>query len=147
MTSPLLQWTAGDGAIAHQVYIGTSPNLGAAETAGGPIPVTMYFHVAGLVPGTTYYWRVDETAADGTVTTGPVWSFTAMPMAAYSPSPADGGVWLRNDTTISWKAGSGAASHKVYGGTDKAAVAAGDASVLLATQAETSFALGKLDAR
>jgi len=140
VTSPLLQWTAGDGAIAHQVYIGTSPTLGAAEAAGGPIPMTMYFHVAGFVPGTTYYWRVDETAADGTVATGTVWSFTAMPVAAYLPSPADGGVWQRNDTTISWKAGSGAASHKVYGGTDKAAVAAGDASVLLATQAETSFA-------
>jgi hypothetical protein len=144
VTSPLLQWTAGDGAIAHQVYIGTSPTLGAADAAGGPIPMTMYFHVAGFVPGTTYYWRVDETAADGTVTTGPVWSFQAMPVAAWSPTPADGGVWLKNDTTVSWKAGSGAISHKVYGGTDKAAVAAGDASVLLATQAETSFALGKL---
>jgi hypothetical protein len=144
VTSPLLQWAAGDGAIAHQVYIGTSPTLGAADAAGGPIPMTMYFHVAGFVPGTTYYWRVDETAADGTVATGPVWSFQAMPVAAWSPSPADNGVWQRNDTTISWKAGSGAASHKVYGGTDKAAVAAGDAGVLLATQAETSFALSGL---
>ena len=144
VTSPLLQWTAGDGAIAHQVYIGTSPNLGAAEAAGGLIPMPMYFHVAGLIPGTTYYWRVDETAADGTVATGPVWSFLAMPVAAFSPSPADNGVWLRNDTTIRWKAGSGAVSHKVYGGTDKAAVVAGDASVLLGTQAETTFALAGL---
>ncbi len=144
VTSPLLQWTAGDGAIAHQVYIGTSPNLGAADMAGGLMPMPMYFHVAGLIPGTTYYWRVDETAADGTVSTGPVWSFMAMPVAASLPSPADGGVWQRNDTTISWKAGSGAVSHKVYGGTDKAAVAAGDPSVLLGTQAETSFTLGKL---
>ncbi|MCL5279011.1 MAG: LamG domain-containing protein, partial [Planctomycetes bacterium] len=144
VTSPLLQWTAGDGAIAHQVYIGTKPALGAAEAAGGPIPMTMYFHVAGFIPGTTYYWRVDETAADGTVTTGPIWSFQAMPVAAWSPSPADNGVWLRNDTKVSWKAGQGAASHKVYGGTDKAAVAAGDASVLLGTQAETSFALAGL---
>jgi hypothetical protein len=144
VTSPLLQWTAGDGAIAHQVYLGTSPTLGAADAAGGPIPMTMYFHVTGLVPGTTYYWRVDETAADGTVTTGPVWSFQAMPVKAWSPSPTDNGVWQRNDTTVSWKAGSGAVSHTIYGGADKAAVAAGDASVLLATQAETSFALGKL---
>jgi hypothetical protein len=144
VTSPLLQWTAGDGAIAHQVYLGTSPNLGAGDAAGGLTPMPMYFHVAGLVPGTTYYWRVDETAADGTVTTGPVWSFQAMPVAAWSPTPADNGVWQRNDTTVSWKAGSGAVSHTVYGGTDKAAVAAGDASVLLATQAETSLALSGL---
>jgi len=144
VTSPLFQWTAGDGAIFHQVYIGTKPTLGPADMAGGPIPMTMYFHVPGLIPGTTYYWRVDETAADGTVTTGPVWSFLAMPVAAYSPSPADGGVWQRNDTTIRWKAGSGAVSHKVYGGADKATVAAGDPSVLLGTQAETSFTLGNL---
>ncbi len=144
VTSPLLQWTAGDGAIAHQVYIGTTPTLGAAEAAGGPIPMTMYFHVAGFTPGVTYYWRVDETAADGAVTTGTVWSFTAMPVAAYSPNPANGGVWQRNDMALSWKAGSGAASHKVYGGTDKAAVTAGDASALLGTQAETSFALAGL---
>ena len=66
--------------------------------------MAIYYHAAGLTPGVTYYWRVDETAADGTVATGPVWSFTAVHVAAYSPSPADGGVWQRNDTTISWKA-------------------------------------------
>jgi hypothetical protein len=65
-------------------------------------------------------------------------------VAAYSPSPADGGVWQRNDTTISWKAGSGAVSHKVYGGVKKAAVTAGDPNALLGTVAGTSFALGKL---
>jgi hypothetical protein len=144
VTSPLLQWTAGDGAVFHQVYLGTKPQLTDADKAGVPSPAPMYFHVAGLTPGTTYYWRVDETAADGTVTAGPVWSFTSMYVTAWSPSPADWGVWMRNDTTISWKAGSGAVSHKVYGGTDKAAVTAGAASVLLATQAGTSFTLGKL---
>jgi len=144
VTSPLFQWTAGDGAIAHQVYIGTKPALTAADAVGGLVPMTMYFHVAGLIPGTTYYWRVDETAADGTVAAGPVWSFQAMPVAAWSPTPADNGVWMRSDTKVSWKAGQGAASHKVYGGIKKAAVAAADPNTLLATQAETSFTLPKL---
>jgi len=144
VASPLLLWTAGDGAILHQVYVGTTPTLSEADKAGAPTPVAMYFHLTGLTPGATYYWRVDEYAADGTVATGPVWSFTAVHVAAYSPNPADGGVWQRNDTTISWKAGSGAISHKVYGGANKAAVVAGDPNVVLGIQAEASFALGKL---
>jgi hypothetical protein len=144
VTSPMFQWTPGDGAIGHQVFIGTSPDLGPADVAGAPMPVAMYFHIPGLIPGTTYYWRVDEITAAGTVTTGKVWSFTAMPVTAYTPSPADSGVWQRTDTTVSWKAGLGAVAHKVYGGTDKAAVAAADPSVLLAEQAETSLVLGKL---
>ncbi|MBM4027112.1 MAG: LamG domain-containing protein, partial [Planctomycetes bacterium] len=141
VTSPLMQWTAGDGAMFHQVYLGTKPALVAADAAGAPIPMPMYFHVAGFTPGVTYYWRVDETAGDGTVTTGKVWSFTAMHVAAHAPRPANGAVWQRNDTAVSWKAGQGAVSHTVYGGTDKAAVAAGNPSVLLGTQAATSFPL------
>ncbi|MBN1513867.1 MAG: LamG domain-containing protein, partial [Phycisphaerae bacterium] len=145
VTLPVLEWTAGDGAVSHQVYIGTQPELGAADVAGPPTPVAMYFHVAGFTPGVTYYWRVDEIAADGAVTAGKVWSFTAMPVTAYDPSPADGGVWQRNDTAIQWAPGQGAVSHSVYGGTDQAAVAAGDPSVLLATQEETSLTLGALE--
>jgi hypothetical protein len=72
VASPLLQWTAGDGAILHQVYVGTTPTLSEADKAGAPTPVAMYFHMAGLTPGATYYWRVDEYAADGSVATGPV---------------------------------------------------------------------------
>ena len=140
----MFQWTAGDGAILHQVYLGTTPTLGAADKAGDPTPVAIYYQASGLTPGVTYYWRVDETAADGTVATGPVWSFTAVHVAAYLPSPADGGVWQRNDTTISWKGAAGAVSHKVYGGVKKAAVAAGDPNALLGIQAGTSFTLGKL---
>jgi len=145
VTSPLLQWAPGDGAMFHQVYLGTQPELGDADMAGPPTPAPLYFHAPGLTPGVTYYWRVDETAADGTVAVGEVWSFTAMPVAAYDPSPADGAVWQRNDTTVSWTAGSGAMSHTVYGGTDKAAVAAGDPAFLLAEQAETSLVLGDLE--
>jgi len=141
----LLKWSAGDGAVSHQVYLGTQPELGAADMAGPPTLMTMYFHAPGFTSGVTYYWRVDEIAADGTVTVGNVWSFSAMPVAAYDPNPADGAVWQRDDTTVSWTAGLGAVSHTVYGGTDKAAVAAGDPAVLLAEQAETSLVLGDLE--
>jgi len=37
----------------------------------------MYFHIPGLTPGATYYWRVDEVndAQTPGVYAGPVWSF------------------------------------------------------------------------
>jgi hypothetical protein len=44
----------------------------------------------GLVPGTTYYWRIDGVEADGaTKYVGPVWSFWIPPRIAYNPDPAD----------------------------------------------------------
>ncbi|UCG56239.1 MAG: LamG domain-containing protein [Phycisphaerales bacterium] len=77
----------------------------------------MYFHRSDLVPGATYYWRIDEVAADGKVYTGDVWSFTAAPLVAYSPDPADGAKYVATDTVLSWIAGITAIKHDVYFGT------------------------------
>jgi len=140
VTSPLFQWTPGITAVLHEVYMGTNPTPGAAEFMG-PWPTNMYFHVMGLTPGATYYWRVDEVDAAGNKFPGNVWSFSVQPLEAHFPSPYDGAMWQRTDTTVSWTAGQGAVSHKVYGGEDQAAVAAGDAGALLATVKEA-----KLDA-
>jgi len=140
VTSPLFQWTAGATAAMHEVYMGTNPTPGAAEFMG-PWPTNMYFHIPGLTPGATYYWRVDEVDGTGAKITGDVWSFTVQPLEAHFPSPVDGALWRPTNTTVSWTAGQGAVSHKVYGGEDKAAVAAGDAGALLATVTEA-----KLDA-
>ncbi|UCG56909.1 MAG: hypothetical protein JSU70_18850, partial [Phycisphaerales bacterium] len=83
--TPLLQWAPGDGAVAHNVYFGTDPDNLAFI---GPQGWTVYWHAAGLNPGTTYYWRIDEVQSDGSVVTGDVWSFTATPLTAWNPSPA-----------------------------------------------------------
>ena len=76
VTSPLLMWTAGAGAVSHDVYLGTTSSLTASNLVASHQTMTMYFHVPGLTPGTTYYWRIDEIAADATVVQGDVWSFT-----------------------------------------------------------------------
>ena len=47
----------------------------------------MYWYPLGLEAGKTYYWRVDEEEATGKIFTGDVWSFTAAPVTAWSPSP------------------------------------------------------------
>ncbi|MCX5644094.1 MAG: PA14 domain-containing protein [Phycisphaerae bacterium] len=145
VTNPLFTWTPGVTTVSNEVYCGTNPTPGAAEFMG-PWPSVsptsaMFFYIAGLTPGATYYWRVDEVDAAGAKITGDVWSFTAQPLEAHNPSPVDGALWRKTNLTVSWTAGQGAVSHKVYGGTDKAAIAAGDAGALLATVAEA-----KLDA-
>lgn len=86
VTMPLLQWSAGYTAKWHNVYFGTNPTPGAAESVGERQTDMIYQLTVGLLPGTTYYWRVDEVEADGvTIHEGDVWSFR---VAAY-PDYAD----------------------------------------------------------
>ena len=104
--SPLLQWTPGIGAALHNLYVGTSPELGQADLVGPSLSVSSFQYRPDLTPGATYYWRVDEIEADmTTVHTGDVWTFEAMSVTAFDPVPADGTPWVDLDTTLSWKAG------------------------------------------
>ncbi|MHC4537159.1 MAG: hypothetical protein ACYS6K_24700, partial [Planctomycetota bacterium] len=72
----------------------------------------------GLVPGTTYYWRIDEVndAELNSPWKGDVWSFTVPPRTAYLPDPADGAESVGVDVTLSWTAGFGAKLHTPYFG-------------------------------
>jgi hypothetical protein len=73
----------------------------------------------GLVPGTTYYWRIDEVEADGvTKHKGDVWSFMIPPKTAYDPVPADGAESVDPNVVLSWTAGFDAILHTVYFGED-----------------------------
>lgn len=70
----VLSWLAGAGAVSHNVYLGTdqiSLPLVSEEQSE-----TTYNPPEDLQKKTTYYWRIDEVAADDSVTTGDVWSFT-----------------------------------------------------------------------
>ena len=139
VTSLMFGWTAGVNAVAHDVYFGASPILGPNDLVATSQTFNMYYHIPGLTPGTTYYWRVDEIDAAGAMYEGNVWSFTAMPMTAHVPSPYDGALWRSTSLQASWTAGLDAVSHTIYAGTDKDAVAAGDPNVLLATIPDATF--------
>jgi hypothetical protein len=141
---PMLKWTPGEGAVLHEVYFGTDPNLTQADFRGSQ-GLTMYYHAPGTMPGQTYYWRIDEVTANGTRTTGKVWSFTAASTKAYGPKPRDGMGWLNPaGVTLTWEFGLGAIQHDVYFGTNKAAVEARDASVLATKQPANSYDPGLL---
>jgi hypothetical protein len=72
----------------------------------------------GLVPGTTYYWRIDEVndSEPNSPWKGDVWSFSIPPKTAYFPDPADTAEQVDLDVTLSWTAGFGAKLHTIYFG-------------------------------
>jgi hypothetical protein len=145
---PLLQWKAGDTALFHDVYVGTDPNLGPKDLVQPRAPVAMYYHVPGLTAGTTYYWRVDEIEADGkTIHTGNVWTFTAQPITAYSPTPADGvlDASAGANAKLTWSTGKGAVEHQVYFGSSLEAVQQGAAGADKGKLKDPSFTPGVLE--
>ncbi len=82
-----LSWTPGEGAVAHDVYLGTSSEDVETATRANPLNVLVgqgqtaatYTHTQFLEFTQTYYWRVDEVAAASTIAKGEVWSFTVEP--------------------------------------------------------------------
>ncbi|MFH1718308.1 MAG: MBL fold metallo-hydrolase [Planctomycetota bacterium] len=78
-----VSFTPGEYAVGHDVYFGSDQeavtNADASDTTGvyrGRINAAGYVLPEALEWGGTYYWRVDEIDADGTIHAGPVWSFT-----------------------------------------------------------------------
>jgi hypothetical protein len=122
-----LSWTPGETAASHDVYFGENfdnVNDGTEGTFYGNQPSTLFIvgfagmpYPDGLVPGTTYYWRIDEVEADGTTKhKGPVWRFTVPSKTAYDPDPPDGAKYIDTNVTLSWTPGYGGKLHTVYFG-------------------------------
>ena len=126
-TWSLLNWQAGSTATSHDVYFGDNVDevaSGAEGTFQGNQVTTLvtvgfpgFAFPDGLVPGTTYFWRIDEVEANRTtIHKGEIWSFVIPPKTAYSPDPADGAATVDTDVTLSWTAGFDAKLHTIYFG-------------------------------
>ena len=125
-----LAWRAGEFAVSHDLYLGDNfdnVDAGAEGTfignqAGTFIVVGFpgFPYPEGLVPGTTYYWRIDEVneAEPNSPWKGNVWRFSIPPKTGYTPDPPDGAEFVATDATLSWTPGFGAKLHTVYIGTD-----------------------------
>jgi len=144
---PLLRWSPADNAVVRDVYFGTTPDLGPEQLVASRQALTMYWHMAGVTPGTTYYWRVDEIDAAGKVATGKVWTFTSASLTAYKPQPADGAKWIDPaGVKLSWLPGMNAIAHDAYFGGNQADVAAGTGGTLKqAKQFTLDFGPGALE--
>ncbi len=123
-----LSWRAGLSAVTHDVYFGENfddVNSGAESTFIGNQAATFlvvgfpgFPSPDGLVPGTTYYWRVDEVndADPNSPWKGNVWSFSIPPKTAYFPNPVNDAEGVSVDPQLSWTLGFGAKLHTVYFG-------------------------------
>ena len=128
LTWGTLSWAPGDWAVSHDVYMGDNfddVNNGAADTFIGNQAATELIvgfpgfpFPDGLVPGTTYYWRIDEVNDANTASPwkGDIWSFSIPPKTAYAPVPADGAESVALDAQLGWTGGYGAKLHTVYFG-------------------------------
>jgi len=149
-----LVWVPGSFAASHDLYFGDSfddVNDGAEATFVGNLTTDSQligfigFPVPdGLVPGTTYYWRVDEVndADPNSPWRGDVWSFTIQPKIAHDPTPSDGDRFIAADVTFGWTAGFDARFHTVYFGDSFDAVNTATDGVM---QTDTTYAPDPLE--
>ena len=123
-----LSWVPGALAVSHDVYFGENfddVNGGAGDTFRGNYADTFYIagffgyaYPEGLIPGTTYYWRIDEVnqAEPNSPWKGDVWSFMVPPKTAYNPVPADTAKFIDPNVVLAWTNGYGAKLHTIYFG-------------------------------
>ncbi len=123
-----LSWRPGESAVSHDLYIGEdfdAVSEGAEGTFVGNQSDTFivvgfpgFPYPDGLVPGTTYYWRVDEVneAEPNSPWKGDVWSFMVPPKTAYLPDPANKAQGVSVNPNLNWTSGFGAKIHTVYFG-------------------------------
>jgi len=154
-----LSWLAPRYAVQHLVYFGDNfadVEAGTGDTLQGQTTTTTFLvglpgspYPDGLVPGTTYYWRIDLVKAEGTIHKGDVWSFTIPPEIAYDPYPPDRAEFVDPDLTLSWTAGLNVTIHYVYFGDNFADVNDGTGDtykgpVLNSTYTPDTLELGKV---
>ncbi|MHC4569486.1 MAG: LamG domain-containing protein, partial [Planctomycetota bacterium] len=98
----------------------------------------------GLIPGTNYYWRIDEVndANASSPWKGEVWSFFVPPRTAYQPAPTDGQGFVASDVTLTWKAGFDGKLHSVYFGDNPDDVAAASGAL---PQTDATYSPGALE--
>ncbi len=125
-----LGWSPGAKAASHDVYVGDNfADVNDANNAGATFRGNQteeliiagfvgYPFPDGLVPGTTYYWRIDEVndSEPNSPWRGDVWSFSIPPTSAYQPSPSDGASFIDPEVTLSWSPGLNSKLHTVYFG-------------------------------
>ncbi len=126
-----LEWRPGELAVSHNVYLGEDKDavanatpadagvfLGSTTDKKVQVGSPASLHPQALVPGKTYYWRVDEinSANPESPWKGSVWSFQLRPAPAWAPTPADKALYVGTDDDMSWQKGMQALYHTVYFG-------------------------------
>ncbi|MBN1806867.1 MAG: carbohydrate binding domain-containing protein [Sedimentisphaerales bacterium] len=152
-----LSWEAGKSALTHDIYFGDNfedVNNRAESVFQGNVAEDFYVvgfpgfvFPDGLVPGTTYYWRVDEINENdpNSPWSGEVWSFLVPSRKAYNPTPADGAKFIEQDVILEWSPGLDTKIHRIYFGDNFADVDAGTGDTSKGPVGGTDFSPGTLE--
>ncbi len=121
-----IDFSPGGGAVSHDVYFSENFDdvkagaeaafLGNQTDTNFVVGFADFPYSEGLVPGTTYYWRVDEVEADAAIHKGDIWSFTIPAYTATKPNPPDGGRFVDTDVTLTWMPSIDVKFHNVFFG-------------------------------
>ena len=121
-----VDFSPGGGAASHDVYFSENfadvdsgaeaAFLGNQNDTNFVVGFAGFPYSEGLVPGTDYYWRVDEVEADATKRRGDIWSFTIPAFTATKPNPPDGGRFVAPDVTLTWMPSIDVKFHNVFFG-------------------------------
>lgn len=111
--APLLNWAAGSPYVAatYDIYFGTTS--GALELLDDGRESTSIQIISNLIEGTTYYWRVDSTDQNETIT-GVEWSFTILVFAPPAPTLNSEGLPTGENTMLVVKRLIAAARNKIF---------------------------------
>jgi hypothetical protein len=148
-----LSWSPGDFAVSHNVYLGDNledVNAGTGDTFRASQTSTSFLvgfpgypYPEGLVPGATYYWRIDgvNDLHPESPWKGDIWRFSIAPRTAYNPDPPDGAEFVVVNVKLTWTAGFGAKLHTVHIGEDSETVSNATGGL---PQGATSYTPGSL---
>jgi hypothetical protein len=97
-----LRWVPGRYSAQHDVFLGTDPvrvaEADLSDTTGiyrGRQEGNEYILSDTLLPGQTFYWRIDEFNPDTPLTKGQVWSFSVGDYLVVDDMEASDAVWTR----------------------------------------------------
>ncbi len=119
-----LKWdSVNTGIINHIVYLDDDAEAVKAATVESvgiyraTLPAeTESYSIADLEIDKTYYWRIDEVAADSTVVRGNLWQFHTANLLASARAPFDDAVGVGVYSQWRWSEGFNASGHDVYWG-------------------------------
>ena len=146
-TTVVLSWQPGAYASEHHVYFSANINEVSDRTpqADKGLITGLTYTVSDLVPGTIYYWAVDEVSGSD-IWPGDVWSFRIESDTAYNPDPYDGEISIDTNVVLSWSSGVFAVSHNVYLDTVKENVEARSGCLVNGVDTtEANYSPGPLD--
>jgi len=111
-------WSAAEGALSYEVWVGVTDNPLNAQKHGGDVSGTSIM-LTGLVNETTYYVWVKAKNAIGTSELSPRASGTPSVFAATPPAPQTAPTVIAGSgqLTVNWQTAEGANSYEVWLGT------------------------------